>query len=111
MLPRVFIPQIVTRYNEAAGAQVPVFDFSPAAQFGQLTPVLGPEDNPLFIARLTDKIKKALADFSPDDFLLAVGDPSVIAVCSGIIMRRQNSIKLLKWDKRMTIYTPMEIKL
>jgi hypothetical protein len=111
MISRVFLPQVVMRYSEAAGKPIPLFDFSAAEQFGQIVPILDDSDNPLFLTRLMPKIKKSLADFSPNDYFLAVGDPAVMSVCAGIIMRRQASIKLLKWNRRLTVYTPMEINL
>jgi hypothetical protein len=110
MVPRVFIPQIVERYDPTKEAMVPAFDFSAAAQYGQLTPILGTEDDPLFLARVTSQIRKTLEDFNENDFLVAVGDPAVIAVCAGIVLRRQKSMKLLKWDRKTRTYHNLEIK-
>lgn len=109
--PRVFIPQVAERYDEALGRRVPAFDFSPAAAFGQLITVLDPEDNPLMLARLTRKIRDALVDFDSErDYFLAVGDPGVIAVCAGLILRRNQSMTLLKWDRRLRLYQTMEVR-
>lgn len=108
-LARVFLPQATERYDASSGRMVTVFDFSAAAQFGQLTEVLAPEDNPLFIARLTPKIREALADFGEHDFLMAVGDPTVIAVCAGLILRRRQKMTMLKWDKRSRTYISLEV--
>ena len=110
MVARVFIPQVVTRYDEAKGGEVPVFDFSAAASFGQLTPILDRDVNVMFLARITKVIGEALESFSDDDYLLAVGDPAVIAVCAGLILRRKSCMKLLKWDRKLRIYLCLEIK-
>lgn len=109
MMPRVFIPQLVERYDNASGLYVPVFDFTTAAAFGTLTPILERDDNPMYLARITTKIREALKDFSEDDLFLAVGDPSVIAVCSGLILRRQRTMKMLKWDKKLSRYFTIEV--
>jgi len=109
MIERVFIPQIVERIDPSTGRHVPVHDFSPAAQFGQLTPILGPEDNPMYLARITPKIREALEDFGDHDHLLAVGDPSVIGICCGLILRRRKTLSMLKWDNRSKIYIRLEI--
>lgn len=106
---KVFLPQIVERFDVTKKAMVPAFDFSAAAQFGQLTTILGPEDDVLFLARITPKIRKALEGFTDQDFLLAVGDPAVIAVCAGIILRRHKTLNLLKWDRKFRIYTHLEV--
>lgn len=109
MLARVFLPQIVERFDKDKGVMVAAFDFSAAAQFGQLTPILEKEDDPIFLARITGKIRKVLSDFTDNDYLLAVGDPAVIAVCAGIVLRRHKTLKLLKWDRRLRIYQQLEI--
>ncbi|USN16404.1 hypothetical protein PLUTO_00880 [Luteibacter phage vB_LflM-Pluto] len=109
MIPRVFIPHIAMKEN--GNKLVPVFDFSQAQQFGQITPVLDADDNPMFISRLTHKIKNVLEGFSAEDYLLCVGDPAVIALCSGLILRRQMALKLLKWDRSMKTYIQVEVKI
>ncbi len=109
-LQRVFIPQLVTRFDHSKGHAVPMFDFSPAAQYGQLTPILDESDDPLFLARLAPKIRKMLDGFTEHDYLLAVGDPTVIAICAGLILRRHSNIKMLKWDRKMFTYIVLEIR-
>jgi hypothetical protein len=106
---RVFIPQLVERYDQATGRMTPVFDFSAAAHFGQLTPILEKSDNVQFLAFLAPKIRKALSDFGPDDHFLAVGDPTVIAMCAGIIFRRQQKVSFLKWDRVLKMYNSIEV--
>lgn len=108
--PRVFVPQVFEKFNEARQRFEPVFDLSTAAVFGTLTPILNPTDNPIYLARLTSRIREALKDFDCErDHFLAIGDPSLIAVCSGLILRRQQQFKMLKWDKKMGRYIVMEI--
>lgn len=107
---KVFIPQIVERFDKQKEVMVAAFDFSAAAQFGQLTPILEAHDDSIFLARITLQIRKKLEEFTDDDFLLAVGDPAVIAVCAGIILRRHKTLKLLRWDRKTKIYHNLEIK-
>ena len=56
------------------------------------------------------KIKRVLKNFNDDDYLLLIGDPSIIgvacAVASDINMGR---FKVLKWDRRREKYLPLEI--
>jgi hypothetical protein len=108
--PRVFVPQVVERFNEGKQRFEPVFDLSAATVFGTLTPILNPTDNPIYLARLTARIRDGLKDFDSErDSFLAIGDPSLIAVCSGLILRRQKQFKMLKWDKKMGRYIVMDI--
>ncbi len=108
--PRVFIPQVVERYNDRKERFEPVFDLSSATAFGMLTPILNPTDNPIYLARLTARIRESLKDFDGErDSFLAIGDPSLIAVCAGLILRRNQQFKMLKWDKHMGRYIVMDI--
>lgn len=111
MSNKVFLPKIVERFDSTARALVPAFDFSAAARFGALVEILQPEDDLIFLQRHIPKIGVALEDFTEDDYFLAVGDPAVIAVCSGIILRQQQSMKILKWDRKLRDYLVMEIRL
>lgn len=111
MTKKVFIPHVTTRWCETSHKKVPAFDLSPAAAHGMLMPILEPDDNPSYLARITPKIVSALEEFNEGDFLLAVGDPSVIAVCAGVILRKHNNMNLLKWDRKLGIYIALEIKL
>jgi hypothetical protein len=104
---RVFIPQISLRYVAETQSFRPAFNFSPAAQFGTLTPILEPDDDPLMIARITDKVKRALADYKETDYFLATGNPTVIAICAGVIMRKHSVLQMLQWDKQLKAYLPL----
>ncbi len=110
-IPRVFIPQATMKWDQAAERFVPAFNFTSAASFGTLTPILDKDDNPLFLARITAKIKAALNDFNESDYFVAVGDPSVIAICAGFILRRSRTLKLLKWDRKLARYIVLDINM
>lgn len=108
-MTKVFIPQIVKRFDDDAGKLVPAFDVSPAAKFGELTMILDHGDDPKYLSKVTEKIAKELEAFKFGDYLLAIGDPAVIAVCSGIILRKFHSMKMLKWDRQLKTYIELEI--
>lgn len=109
-MPRVFIPQLVKKYDRKSGGFVYVHDFSSAAEFGALTEILPKDADPLFLTDHIPTINAALKDFLPScDYFVAVGDPSVIAVCAGIILREWTSFRMLKWDKKINRYITLEI--
>ncbi|AWN08543.1 hypothetical protein XccvBFoX7_gp45c [Xanthomonas phage FoX7] len=109
MQPRVYIPQIVKKMDPTRGVMVEAHDYKPAMLHGQLTPILDDGDSALYLSRHVHKIKKILSDFTHEDYLIAVGDPCLIAVCAGIIMRRQPTFTMLKWERTMRQYIKMEI--
>ena len=110
MFPRVFIPQLNERWDHKEHKLVPVHDFTSAAEFGTLTTILDREDDPMFLSQLTAKIHASLDSFTARDYFVAVGDPSMIAVCSGVILRNQVSFNMLKWDKKLNRYLMLEVR-
>ena len=58
------------------------------------------------------KLRKALKNFTTDDYLLLTGDPAIIGVACSIVSDMTNGkYKLLKWDKQERKYYPIEINL
>lgn len=109
-MAKVFIPQITARFDAIERRMVPVFDFSAAAAYGQLRTVLETDDNPIFLAQLTPKIRKALESFEPGDSIVAVGDPSVIGLCCALLALRHRAFNMLKWDRKLHTYSQLEIQ-
>lgn len=111
MNPRVFIPQVVRRFDTTHQQMTQMHDFSSAMVHGQLVNVLDDEDDPKFISRLVPKVKKILSDFTHEDYLVAVGDPTLIALCAGIIMRQTPNLTMLKWERSIRQYVKVQISL
>ena len=58
------------------------------------------------------KLRKALKDFTTEDYLLLTGDPAIIGVACSIVSDMTNGkYNLLKWDKQEKQYYPIEINL
>ena len=58
------------------------------------------------------KLRKALKNFTSEDYLLLTGDPAIIGVACSIVSDMTNGkYKLLKWDKQESKYYPIEINL
>ena len=58
------------------------------------------------------KLRKSLANFTTEDYLLLTGDPAIIGVACSIVSDMTNGkYNLLKWDKQERQYYPIEINL
>ena len=58
------------------------------------------------------QLRKLLKDYTPDDYLLLVGDPAIIGVACSIVSDTTNGkYKLIKWDRQERKYYPIEINL
>jgi hypothetical protein len=109
---KVFVPQEPSKFDHGLGLRVPIVDLSPAKVFGELVYLLPSNISPTIMAPIVLALKEKLKHFQPElDFLIAVGDPTFIAVASGIVLARHESMNMLKWDKRSKSYNVINIKL
>lgn len=110
-MPTVYVPHNVRRLDRSAGKLMQALDLSKAKVFGQLKEVVSEFDDLLFMDKVVAQVKSVLADFTEDDYLLAIGDPTVIALCAGEVFRKNGTVKMLKWDRRLRTYLELELKL
>ena len=84
-----------------------------ATQYGELKFLL-PEFSQIIFSPgpLIIKLKNLLKDFKSKDYLLLIGDPSIIGVSCAIVSEITNGkFNLLKWDKQERRYYPIKIDL
>ncbi len=108
MMRKVFVTQEKAR--KVNGVWTPEFDLSPAAEYGELE-VLMPPGSSFFAPVPTIRaLKEKLKDFTDEDFLLPIGDPSIL-VAAAMIAGQQNHgrVKLLKWDRFQQTYIPVQL--
>lgn len=100
-------------HKREKGLPVPTMDISPAMVYGELVTILPPlaKISMLTPGPLIHAMKQKMQDFSDDDYLLALGDPSAIAVAAIVASRQNNGrLKLLKWDRRLAGYVEVRIE-
>ncbi len=54
-----------------------------------------------------EKIRKALVNFTSEDYLLLIGDPILIGLTVAEAFRQVPSVKVLKWDSQSRTYVPV----
>ena len=84
-----------------------------AAEYGTLKFLL-PELSQIIFSPgpLIFKLRKALKNYTREDYLLLTGDPAIIGVACSIVSDITNGkYKLLKWDKQEKKYYPITINL
>ena len=101
--------------QEIAGTKEgrPKINIMGAADYGTLKFLL-PELSQIIFSPgpLIFKLRKALKDFTSEDYLLLTGDPAIIGVACSIVSDITNGkYNLLKWDKQERKYYPIEINL
>ena len=57
-------------------------------------------------------MQKNLQNFKPNDYILCLGDPSIIGLSTAVVSDNTNGqFNLLKWDRQEYKYYPLNIDL
>lgn len=112
-MSKVYIVQKVVRVQKNSDGKVEsvreAFNFDPARVYGELEYVLDYNPGRFSARQIVNDIKRGLRDFSRDDYLIPVGDPSVIGITIAIACRMTNGkIRTLRWDKQIAAYSVVE---
>ncbi len=84
----------------------------PAEQYGELKVLLPPGNVAYSAAPTVARLKRGLARFTDNDYLLMVGDPAAIAVAGAVATMLNNGrMKVLKWDRQEMRYYVVEFDL
>ena len=84
-----------------------------AEKYGELELLL-PNNSKLVLSSgpTVRRLNQKLKNFSDDDYLLLMGDPSAIGIaCAIASSNNRGRFKCLKWDKREFRYYPVQINL
>jgi hypothetical protein len=112
MTSRVFVVQHPSTFDRTTRTIIPKYDLSPAGKFGEVVVMLPPESifAPRFLMKAVKTLREKLADYTPEDFIVAVGDPAAIAAAVMIASAKTNgAVTLLKWDRIEREYRPYQI--
>ena len=108
----VFIPQQPARCDRATELWMPTVDVNPAMKFGNLKIMFDMHTSRVPLDKLRVPLMRMLDEFQRDDYLVAIGDPSIIAMCAAYIGLKNNGyLRLLTWDRFEHSYICREIDL
>jgi hypothetical protein len=108
-MPKVYAPQVPSKYDPATKLWVPSINLDHAKSFGELVVMLPPNANRLHINPLIAALREQMKDYSDEDYVVAVGDPSLIAAVSCIAVRKTGGLlRILKWDRQSGSYISVE---
>lgn len=97
------------RRDRDTGQLVSIMNFNKARQYGE--PVVCCPSGPVALntAPVTWRLRDCLRDFSDNDYLIAVGDPTLF--CMAAIIAAENNrgrVRFLKWDQELRDYILVE---
>lgn len=111
-MPKVYVPQIPSRFDKTSGIWVPQVNINAAKRYGDIIEILPPEASRLHVAPLITVIREAMKSYSKDDFIVALGDPTIIAITACMAFMHAGALlRLLKWDRQTGDYILVEAKL
>ncbi len=83
----------------------PLHDLTPAAVYGDLEVVVTAQRVGIALQPQVAKIRQKLRNFSDDDYLLLVGDPVLIGICTAVASEfNRGRVSALRWDRRAREY-------
>ena len=110
-MSKVFVLQEPTKRDEA-GNLVPLMDFSALSEYGEKVVCLPPGRVSLTPGPTVDILTEVLRNFTDDDYIVSVGDPSAIFIAAMVVGRQnRHRCKLLKWDKDKRKYICIQVDL
>lgn len=111
MNARVFAPSIPSRFDAASHLWIPSVEISPAEKFGKLVVMLPPNAARAGLAPCVAAMKERMEDFTEEDYLIGIGDPSLIGAASCIAARKTGGLlRMLKWDRMAKDYYLAEVR-
>lgn len=109
-MSKVYVPQQPSRFDAATRLWIPTVNLEPARAFGEVVVMLPPNANRLHTAPLVAALKEQMEHYTAEDYIVAVGDPSLIAAAACIAARKTGgALRLLKWDRMASNYLPVEL--
>lgn len=108
--PKVFILQEPTRKDEATGELVSLMNFAKANEYGDTVVCVPPGQVALSPAPLIHQLRSVLREYTDDDYVIAVGDPTVMFVAAMVLSDlNRGKCRMLKWDRQAKQYISVDI--
>lgn len=109
-MSKVYIIQEPLKRDFQTGEMVPVMDFRKVLEYGDPVICLNSGRVSLTPGPTIDKLREVLKNFTDDDYLVPVGDPSAMAIAMMIIGDlNRGKCKILKWDKDSKRYIKVDV--
>lgn len=103
-MSRVYVVQKQFK-QDTGGNLVPKFDLSTAEKYGELVFLLGPTAGPFNSKSVISELKEKLEDYTPDDYLLLLGNPCLIGWAAIVANAKAGGkMNLLQWSGKEQRY-------
>lgn len=110
-MPKVYAPLQPAKYDSALEVFVPTMNLDQCCKFGDLVVILPPNANRIQTAPLTALLIDGMKHFTKEDYVIGVGDPTLIGACAALAYQKTGMLRMLKWDRLSQCYLAVEMKL
>ena len=98
-MSKVYVVQSTRKRDQRDGSFKPKFDLEPAKTWGELVELVSPTAKPFNAQVLIDEMREKLKDFSDEDYLLPIGNVTIISMAVTLAQEQNNGrVKLLQWS-------------
>lgn len=103
----VYVVQQQMKFDPVKRELVPRFQsINKAERYGNIVYVLSPSAHPFNPELVLGDIHERLSGFSDEDYLLLIGNPGIIGMCSAVAAHyNEGRVKFLQWSGRHSEYT------
>jgi len=106
--PAVLIPQHPTRMGSDGPERMSI-DLTDARRYGEPVELLEPSAKP-FDPSSIEQLDEAMADSHGEDWLLCIGNPTLIAVAAAAFATIHGRLNVLQWQSRKGYYEAIQIE-
>ena len=105
-MPKILAAQEQVVKDDRTGAFRPKFDLSAVTAYGELTFAAGAGAIALMPDAMMERLCAAIEEFDPGkDYVLPIGDPTVIFFLGLVMGARHGKASVLRWDGKYQRYT------
>lgn len=98
--------------HRISGERVGSVDLTPAADWGEPIILLQSSQTLLDPSPTITTLHEKLCSFSDDDYFVPIGDPILMCAAAAVAaMYNEGRVKMLKWDRFLKKYIPIQINI
>ena len=108
----VFVPQVPSTYDHDRGKWHPRINVRNASPYGEVVELVPPHEvHAVMVTQPTlRRLRRELKDFGDGDYVLPVGDPTLVALTVAVALEmNRGRAKLLRWSRERREYDVVEL--
>lgn len=100
-MPKVYVVQ----QQFHPGTELPKFNLEPATKLGELVFCLDPSELPTDGNHLVGRLRNALQDIGPDDYILPLGATLLMCLATAVASEFTANLNMLYWSNKRNGYS------